>query len=162
MDAATLGDLLQLAYAAQLPDWRFWMAGFGPIDPDKWLLPNVHVLKNRKGQSLAELYQAADLLLIPSYGEGFPLVIQEAMACGLPVITTENCGAPVPDESWRVPAMDPAALAARISRYADDRGLIESEGRLAREFAAKFTPGAYRATMSRFFLDLLKQRGALN
>lgn len=72
--------------ATMLPEWRFWLAGSGPIAPDKWLLPNVHVLKGRKGASLAELYQAADLLLIPSYGEGFPLVIQEAMACGLPVL----------------------------------------------------------------------------
>lgn len=72
--------------AIMFPEWRFWLAGSGRINPDKWLLPNVHVLKNRKGQSLAELYQAADLLLIPSYGEGFPLVIQEAMACGLPVL----------------------------------------------------------------------------
>jgi glycosyltransferase involved in cell wall biosynthesis len=72
--------------AKQLPEWRFWLAGYGRINPDKWLLPNIHVFKNRKGTSLAELYQSADLLLIPSYGEGFPLVIQEAMACGLPVL----------------------------------------------------------------------------
>ncbi|MGE4351291.1 MAG: glycosyltransferase family 4 protein [Bdellovibrionales bacterium] len=72
--------------AQAMPEWRFWLAGSGKIKPEKWLLPNVHVLKNRKGQSLAELYQGADLLIIPSYGEGFPLVIQEAMACGLPVL----------------------------------------------------------------------------
>lgn len=76
--------------ATMFPEWRFWLAGNGPIDPDTWLLPNVHVLKNRKGQSLAELYQTADLLLMPSYGEGFPLVIQEAMACGLPVLCSPS------------------------------------------------------------------------
>ncbi len=72
--------------ALLLPEWRFWLAGYGPIDPDAWLLPNVHVFRDRKGQSLADLYQAADVFLMPSYGEGFPLVIQEAMACGLPVL----------------------------------------------------------------------------
>ncbi len=72
--------------AALLPEWRFWLAGDGPIDPGQWLMPNVHVFRGRKGESLADLYKAADLLLIPSYGEGFPLVIQEAMACGLPVL----------------------------------------------------------------------------
>lgn len=72
--------------AAQMPAYRFWMAGDGPIQPEKWLLPNIHVFRGRSGPTLAELYQAADLLIIPSYGEGFPLVIQEAMACGLPVL----------------------------------------------------------------------------
>jgi glycosyltransferase involved in cell wall biosynthesis len=72
--------------ASLLPGWRFWLAGRGPVNPDRWLLPNVHVFRDRGGPSLAELYQAADLLILPSYGEGFPLVIQEALACGLPVM----------------------------------------------------------------------------
>lgn len=91
--------------AEQLPEWRFWLAGNGRIDPTKWLLPNVHVMSNRKGSSLAELYQAADVLLIPSYGEGFPLVIQEAMACGLPVL----CGPST--AQGNVPAMPHLHLA---------------------------------------------------
>jgi len=86
--------------AALFPEWRFWLAGSGPINPSKWLLPNIHVISNRRGASLAELYQAADLLLIPSYGEGFPLVIQEALACGLPVMcsphTAQGCVPAVP------------------------------------------------------------------
>ena len=47
------------------------------------------VLSDLNGPTLASLYQASDLFLLPSVGEGFPLVIQEALGCGLPVI----CGA---------------------------------------------------------------------
>ncbi|CAN5653832.1 hypothetical protein BH10PSE14_BH10PSE14_01840 [soil metagenome] len=75
--------------AAARPDWQLVLAGHGPIDPAAWDLPNIRVLHDRSGSSLAALYQAADMLILPSVGEGFPLVVQEAMACGLPVI----CGA---------------------------------------------------------------------
>lgn len=81
--------------AKQLPNHRFWLVGKGPIQPESWLAPNVHVFRDRKDLSLTELYHAADTLIIPSYGEGFPLVIQEAMACGLPVLcspeTAQGC-----------------------------------------------------------------------
>jgi glycosyltransferase involved in cell wall biosynthesis len=79
--------------AGLLPNFRFWLAGRGRIDPTTWLLPNVHVLRGRSAETLAELYQAADLLILPSYGEGFPLVVQEAMACGLPVMCSPKTAA---------------------------------------------------------------------
>lgn len=40
----------------------------------------------------AEVYQAADVFVLPSEGEGFPLSIQEAMASGLPIVTTNDPG----------------------------------------------------------------------
>jgi len=75
--------------AERRPDWSWVLAGWGPIDPTAWNLPNVHVVSGRSGAGLAALYQATDALVLPSVGEGYPLVIQEALACGLPVV----CGA---------------------------------------------------------------------
>lgn len=72
--------------AKLLPDWRFWLAGEGPINAEKWFLPNLQVFRGRRDEGLAELYQSADLLLLPGYRQGFPLAAQEAMACGLPLM----------------------------------------------------------------------------
>jgi glycosyltransferase involved in cell wall biosynthesis len=74
------------ALAASRPDVTFALLGKGPLNPTGWGLPNVCVLGQQSQQDIADLYRAGDVLLLPSVGEGYPLVIQEAMACGLPVI----------------------------------------------------------------------------
>jgi len=67
-------------------DVTFAFAGSGPLDPAQWGLANVRTFSSLSGRSLAPLYQASQLLLLPSVGEGFPLVVQEALACGLRVL----------------------------------------------------------------------------
>ncbi len=104
---------------------------------------------------LRNLYQQHDLLVLPSLGDAFGLVAMEAMACGLPVIVTENCGVPVPDAAWRVPAMDADAIAARLALYASDRQLCRYHGRIAADFARQFTPERYRRRVKEILCELL-------
>ena len=77
------------ALAQRRPDLHFALVGAGPVHPEKWGLPNIHVLGPQSQQKIAELYAASDFLLLPSVGEGYPLVVQEAMASGLPVVCGE-------------------------------------------------------------------------
>jgi glycosyltransferase involved in cell wall biosynthesis len=72
--------------ATARPDISFVLAGRGPIDPNRWCLGNVLVAGMLHADQLAMLYRAADVLCLPSFGEGFPLVVQEAIACGCPVM----------------------------------------------------------------------------
>ena len=104
---------------------------------------------------LRNIYWSNDVLVLPSLGDSFGFVALEAMACGLPVIVTENCGVPVPDPAWRVPVMNSEAIANRLLLYADDRELLRSDGERAAVFARQYTPERYRAGIQDLFRQLV-------
>ena len=93
---ARKGIGILLAMARALPDVGWIVAGDGPMRPEDACLPNVTVLRGRSYPEFAALYQMADLLVLPSKGEGFPLVVQEAMACGTPALVGSETAAGCP------------------------------------------------------------------
>jgi glycosyltransferase involved in cell wall biosynthesis len=90
-------------------------------------------------------YAQADVLLLPSISEGSATVCYEALASGLPVVTTANAGSVVRDgvDGFVVPIRDPAALADRIALLSRDRQRLEEMSRQATQTAEQYTWNCY-------------------
>lgn len=107
---------------------------------------------------LVDFYCDADILISASYFESFPLPPLEAMACGVPVVTTphgtedytlheENCLISEPK--------NPLQMAESIIRLIEDRDLYEKISRNGLKTAKKFTWDAAVGQMEKIFLKHL-------
>ena len=104
---------------------------------------------------LCALYRRADVFVFASTDEGLPLVIMEAMAFGLPIVTTPAGGldtflAPEAD-ALVVPSPDPVQLADAIERLRDDPDLRRRLVATARDHVKPLTREAW---LDRFDADL--------
>lgn len=84
-------------------------------------LENVHFWGFRTRDQLAELYRAADVFCLPTREDIWGLVVGEAMAFGLPVVTTEQCVAGMElveggVNGYLVPIEDPEALGEALNK----------------------------------------------
>jgi glycosyltransferase involved in cell wall biosynthesis len=99
------------------------------LQPELEAEPNVSLVGARPNDEIGSYLRAADLLILPSLSEGFPRVVIEAMACGLPIAAFDVGGVrdilgPL-QQDCVVPRGDVAALSATIRRLASDPHLCE-------------------------------------
>ena len=118
----------------------------GAVAPDfaairaQWAnLPGVRFVPHTP--ELARVIQQCDVFVFPSIEEGSALVTYEAMAAGIPVITTPNAGSVARDgeDGFIVPIRDVDALCERLERLRRDDALRTRMGRAARACIQDFT-----------------------
>ena len=88
---------------------------------EKFELSNVHFVGFMTKDKLADYYKAADVFVLPTREDVWGLVVNEAMAYGLPVVTTDMCGAGLEmiktgENGVIVPVNDPKKLALAINK----------------------------------------------
>ncbi len=134
--------LLEAARRLDKKMFRFDVAG--PISiADQHVVtahPNVkfHGAVTRDG--VRKFYREADVFVLPTISDGFAITQIEAMAHGLPVVTTRNCGEVVRDgiDGFLIPARDASALANALTTLADDPERLAAMRATARENATRF------------------------
>lgn len=93
---------------------------------------NVRVYPFMSKHRLFQYYQAADFFVLPTREDVWGLVVNEAMACGLPVLTTDRCGAGLemikPEKNgWIIPTEDVEALSSGIHKILQQSSLRNQE-----------------------------------
>lgn len=138
-------DLLP-AFAGALrraPALRLQVGGNGDVEGARLsaqqlgLKDEVEFLGWIAGDAKNALLSAADIYVLPSHNEGLPMSVLEAMAYGLPIITTRVGGIPelIRDgtDGWLIEPGDRAALEEAMVALASDAGLRARLGAAARE-----------------------------
>jgi len=90
----------------------------------KYKLTNIEIIPSLEHKILMGIIKNADLVVVPSLSEGFPLVIGEAMALGKPIVASDISGIneclQTEKNALLVPPADPIKLSMAIDRLASD------------------------------------------
>lgn len=125
-----------------------YLVGDGPLREDleaeierRGLTRSVHMLGYR--DDVPEIMAASDVFVLPSYREGTPRVITEAMASGLPVVATDIAGIPEQVEpgtnGFLIAPGNVDELTSRLAQLISSSDLREEFGERSRERVESFS-----------------------
>ena len=114
---------------------------------------SVQLVGFAQREQLAAYYALADVFVFPTHTDPWGLVVNEAMACGLPVIVSNaaGCAADLAEDGWNgrvVPVGSVQQLACAMEELAHDAELRALMGRRSRERIEQYSPEAWAAGMA--------------
>jgi D-inositol-3-phosphate glycosyltransferase len=142
----------------KMPELHFLVAGDGPVRPPQ--AENLSWLPYVPHDRMAFIYQAGDVLMLPSQGEGFPLAVQEAMATGIPVIVSQGEAFTAlleREKTCLATGRTVASLCEALERLFASPGLAKDLGHRSRELVVR--EWSLQAMTGRY-LDLLRELSA--
>ena len=128
------------------------------------LTETVKYLGKRYGEDKNKVYQSADIFVLPTMNDCFPLVLLEAMQYGLPAISTVEGGIPDIVENnvtgFMVDQNNPVDLADKLEVLMNNDILRKKMGRAARaRYEEKFTLQAFETKLQGILTELLLKEG---
>lgn len=130
------------------PQARFQL--LGPADPSPSGLPLSAIERYTEAgvieylgatRDVRPFLQQTDVFVLPSYREGLPRTVVEAMACGRPIITSDapGCRQTVREgkNGFLVPVRNPSAIAAAMRKFIENPQLIEPMAEASRQMAVQ-------------------------
>ncbi len=151
-----------LAAARQLEQENIHFDIVGPVGISETALKtapgNVTFHGRTSRDQTANWYRQSDVFVLPTLSDGFALTQLEAMAHGLPVVATPNCGAVVTNgaDGFIVPPRDASALAEIFRRYLAQPELRQAQAAAAREKSRQFTLNRLTENLTQLEADLRK------
>ena len=160
-------DILEAAKRIKSDNIRFYLYGDGDIESFKRLIlkynleNKVFLLGWASGKDKEQVFKCADIYILPSYNEGLPVSVLEAISYGLPVISTPVGGIPeiVQDKvnGFLIEPGDYYSLAEKIEILANDKELRYKMGRESFRIAKeKFDIAIISLQLKNLYKELLK------
>lgn len=126
-------------------------------------LTNVHFIGFKSKDELKDYYMVSDLFVLPTREDIWGLVVNEAMANGLPVITTDKCVAGLElvkdnENGYIIPVGDEKSLAEKINVILNNDELREKMAKSSLEKIKDYTIEKMAKTHIEIFKEILKKR----
>ncbi|MCM1984603.1 glycosyltransferase family 4 protein [Lyngbya confervoides] len=144
-----------------LPQSELMLVGVNEMPSHWWdKTPNsLRYIDSVPHHQLNHYYSQANVFVFPSLVEGFGLVLLEAMACGIPIITTPNTAGPdiITDgiEGFIVPIRDSLALQEKIEWCYEHPTELAAMGQAARKKAEQLSWSRYQTQLANTVQSLL-------
>jgi glycosyltransferase involved in cell wall biosynthesis len=163
-------DFVQMAALvySHMPQTHFVWAGSGPLKEAAQNLSEelgigevCHFIGEYK--DVPSLLGAMDCFVLPSLWEGFPIVLLEAMAAGVPIVATDIPGndeaASSGKNGWLVPPASPSALAEKVLGLLNNLEQAATFARSSRErIHQEFTRAKMLASIQNVYQDVVNEK----
>lgn len=158
--------LIEAASLLQQEEVEFVVAGQQQIRREYMAAApaNIRWLGQIPRGQVPQLYQNADLFVLPTLSDGFAITQIEAMAYGVPVIATPNCGHVVENgkTGFVVPPRDPQALAEAILKFVHNPNISASIASACHAASKEYSLEAYGKRLAEIIKKRISPNGCRN